>query len=108
MKKIAKWLLEHAVVLGSGEKDSVVHLWSIVISFLLTFIFVLLGWTKQPIYYLLMVLLLGGTVIPPIVAGIVAIITKTKWNPWYWFPIVIGNVIGTLITMIISYIFNLI
>lgn len=108
MKKIAKWLSEHAVVLGNGEKDSVVHLWSILISFLLTFIFVLLGWTKQPMYYLLMVLLLGGTVIPPIVAGIIAIIKKSAWNPWYWFPVVIGNAIGTLITMVISYIFNLI
>lgn len=108
MKKLAKWLSEHAVVLGSGEKDSVVHLWCILISFVLTFVFALCGLKGAAMYYLLMILLLGGSIIPPIAAAIIAICKDETWNPWYWFPVVIGNAIGCAIACAVCYIFNIV
>ena len=57
-------------------------------------------------YYLLMVLLLGGTVLPPIIEAIRALIKHDKWTPWWWFPVAIGNAIGVGIAMLISWIFG--
>ena len=108
MKKIAKWLAEHAVVLGGGGKESVVHLWCIVVSFVLTLCFALCGWTGKAMEWLLMVLLLGGTVLPPIIEAVRALVTHDKWTPWYWFPIVIGNALGVGLTMLVCWIFGIV
>lgn len=108
MKKLAKWLSEHAVILGDGGKDSVVHLYSILISFILIMLFVLLGLKGQAFEWLCGVLYLGGSLVPPIVAGVIALVKKEPWNPWYWFPIVIGNVVGGIFAIIISYICGLV
>ena len=70
MKKIAKWLSEHAVVLGDGGRESVVHLWCIVISFVLMTFFGIMGWKGDAFMWLCGVLYLGGTVLPPIIAAI--------------------------------------
>lgn len=107
MKKLAKWLSEHAIILGDGGKDSVVYLYSILISFILIILFVLLGWRGQAFEWLCGVLYLGGSLVPPIVAGAIALVKKEPWNPWYWFPIVIGNVVGGIFAIIISYICGL-
>lgn len=106
MKKIAKWLNEHAICLGDSIEANVVHLWCIIISFVLTLIFAAFGWKGRPMEILLAVLLLGGTVLPPIVEGVRALVTKTKWTPWYWFPVVIGNAIGVGIALLVSLIFG--
>ena len=106
MKKLAIWLSEHAVVLGSGGKDSVLHLWCILISAILVTVFAALGWKGDAMYYLLMVLLLGGMVLPPVIEAIRALVKHDKWTPWYWFPIAIGNAIGTGIALLISIIFG--
>ena len=66
MKKLAIWLNEHAIVLGDSIKANVVHLWCILISFVIVTVFAILGWRGDAMYYLLMVLLLGGAVVPPI------------------------------------------
>ena len=108
MKKLAMWLQEHAIVFGDGGRESVLHLWCVLISFVLMMIFALCGWTKEPMYWLCVCLYLIPSFLPPIIAFIIKLLTKKPWNPWYWFPIVIGNAIGTLITMVISYIFDLI
>ena len=102
MKKLAIWLSEHAVVLGSGGKDSVLHLWFIVISFVLMTLFGILGWNGKSFEVLCAVLFLGGSVVPPIVAGIIALVKHDKWNPWYWFPIVIGFVIGGILAIVVG------
>lgn len=106
MKKIAKWLNEHAICLGDSIEANVTHLRCIIVSFVLTLIFAAFGWNGRPMEILLAVLLLGGTVLPPAVEGIRALITKTKWTPWYWFPIVIGNAIGVGIALLVSLIFG--
>lgn len=106
MKKLAMWLNEHAIVLGDSLKANVLHLWCILISAVLVTVFAILGWTGDAMYYLLMVLLLGGTVLPPILEAIRALVKKDKWTPWYWFPIVIGNAIGVGIAMFICWIFG--
>lgn len=108
MKKLAKWLSEHAVVLGSGGKDSVVHLYCILISFVLLLGFCLLGWNGKALEWLCGVLYLGGSIVPPLVAGVIALVKKEKWNPWYWFPIVIGNVVGGILAIAVAYICGLV
>lgn len=100
MKKLAKWLSEHAFVMGDGGRESVVHLWCILISFVLLTGFCALGWNGKEVEWLCAVLYLGASVLPPIVAGIVALVKKEKWNPWYWFPMVIGNVLGGIVSIV--------
>lgn len=102
MKKIAIWLNEHAVVLGDSLKANVVHLWCIFISFVLTSVFAACGLKGKSMEILLAVLLLGGTVLPPIIEAIRAAIKKEPWTPWYWFPVVIGNAIGVGIALLVS------
>jgi len=102
IKKFVKWLEEHAVVLGSGGKDSVLHIWCIIISFVLLTFFGIMGWKGKAFEWLCAALFLGGSVIPPIVAGIKALVKHESWNPWYWFPIVIGFVIGGLLAIVVG------
>lgn len=99
MKKLAKWLSEHAFVLGDGGRESVLHLWCIVIAFVLMTFFGIMGWNGQAFVWLCGVLYLGGTVLPPIIAAIVALVKKDKWTPWFWFPCVIGFVIGGVLAI---------
>lgn len=106
MKKIAIWLNEHAVCLGDSLKANVVHLWSIVAAFVLMTIFGVMGWRGKEFEVLCAVLFLGGSVLPPIVAGIVALVKKQKWEPWYWFPIVIGFVIGGILAILCGLMFG--
>lgn len=106
MKKLAIWLNEHAVCLGDTIKANVVHLWCILISAILVTVFAALGWKGDAMYYLLMVLLLGGCVVPPVVEAVRALVKHDKWTPWYWFPIAIGNGVGTGIALLISIIFG--
>ncbi len=105
MKKIALWLNEHAVCLGDSIKANVLHLWCIFISAIVVTFFAAMGWRGMAMEILLAVLLLGGTVLPPVIEAVRALV-KHEWAPWYWFPIVIGNAIGTLIAMLISLIFG--
>lgn len=106
MKKFAMWLNEHAICLGDSLKANVVHLWCILISAVLVTLFAALGWRGDSMYYLLMVLLLGGMVLPPIVEAVRASVKHDTWTPWYWFPIIFGNAIGVGIAMLISWIFG--
>lgn len=106
MKKLAIWLNEHAVCLGDSIKANVLHLWCILISTILVTVFAALGWKGDAMYYLLMVLLLGCFVLLPVIEAIRALVKHDKWTPWYWFPITIGNAIGTGIALLISIIFG--
>ena len=108
MKKLVKWLSEHAAVLGSGEKDSILHLWCILISFVIILVFAICGWTGKAMEWLLGILLLGGTFVPPVFAGIISWIKKTPCTPWYWFPIIIGFVIGGLLAMFVCFVFSIV
>lgn len=108
MKKLAIWLNEHAACLGDSLKANVLHLWCILISFVVITVFAVCGWTGKPMEYLLMVLLLGGTVIPPVFEAVRALLKGEKWTPWYWFPIAIGNAIGTALSMLFCWIFGIV
>lgn len=111
MKKLAMWLNEHAICLGDSLKANVVHLWCILVSFgLITLCAILtkcFDWKFDVMYYLLMVLLLGGAVVPPIFEAFRALVKKDKWTPWYWFPVAIGNAVGCGLSMIVCWIFGL-
>jgi len=106
MKKLAIWLNEHAICIGDSLKANVVHLWCIVITFALMTLFGALGWKGKAFEYLCMALFLGGSVLPPIVAGIVALVKKQPWTPWYWFPVVLGCVFGGLLAIVVGLIFG--
>lgn len=102
------WLNEHAICLGDSIKANVLHLWCILISFVLITFFAVMGWTGDAMYYLLMLLLLGGTVLPPIIEAIRALIKHDKWTPWWWFPVVIGNAIGCGLSMLFCWAFGIV
>ena len=108
MKKLAIWLNEHGVVLGDSIKANVLHLWCILISAIIVTFFAAMGWRGRAMEILLAVLLLGGTVIPPMFEAVRALIKREKWTPWYWFPIVIGNVIGVIIAAFVCWAFGII
>lgn len=103
MKKINKWLMEHGFFWEEDdEKVGLVRLYALMITFIL---FTVLG-IVFPQRSALLIQIWAGliTFAAPIIAGIKAIITKTKWNPWYWFPSVKGGVIGGLAAMLIVWI----
>jgi len=106
MKKIAIWLNEHAVCVGDSLKANVVHLWCIVISFALMTLFGVMGWNGKAFEWLCVVLFLGSSVLPPVIEGVRALITHTRWEPWYWFPAVIGCVFGGLLAILVGLVFG--
>lgn len=108
MVALANWLNEHAIVLGDSLKANVLHLWCILLSFIIVTVFAILGWRGDSMYYLLMVLLLGGCVVPPIFEVFRALVKHDKWTPWYWFPIAIGNGLGTVLSMLVCWIFDIV
>lgn len=102
MKRLNRWLNEHAFVWPwEDEREGVVHLWALfltpILMFAAYFIFADITIPFQ--------IMLGlPAILPPIIAGIKALVTKTKWNPWYWFPIVIGTVIGGIFACLLFWI----
>lgn len=106
MEKIAKWLNEHFRCIGDSIKANVVHLWCIVISFALMTMFGAMGWNGKGFEILCMVLYLVASVVPPLAAGVVALFKHEKWNPWYWFPVIAGNVIGGLLAIAVGLVFG--
>ena len=102
MKNLAKWLSEHAWVLGGGGKDSVLHLWCILFTVVIMSVFGAFGWVGKEFEVLMAVMCLGGTFIPPVAAGVIALVKRQKWNPWYWFPIVIGIAVGGFTAVVIG------
>ncbi len=106
MKKLAKWLSEHAWVLGGGGKDSVLHLWCVLSAMLFFIVVGLTGWNGDGFVLSLGILCLGTSVLPPIVAGIIALVKRQKWNPWYWFPMAIGVAFGGFIGSFICFVFG--
>lgn len=103
MKKIAKWLVgAHFPVMGDGGKDTVWYLWCILISAALMTLFGAMGWNGKEFEILCASLYLGASVVPPIIALVIAIAKHEKWNPWFWFPSVIGFVFGGLIAIFVG------
>lgn len=106
MKKFNRWLMEHGLFWEEDdEKAGLVRLYALVITFIL---FTVLG-IVFPQHSVLLIQIWAGlvTFASPVIAGIKALITKTKWNPWYWFPIVKGSVVGGLAAMLIVMIVRL-
>lgn len=107
MKKIAKWLVgAHFPIMGDGGKDSVCYLWSILISLVSMTLFGAMGWNGKEFEILCMVLYLGASALPPILAGVIALAKHEKWNPWFWFPTVIGFVVGGLLAIVVGLVFG--
>lgn len=101
MKKLAIWLKKHGFCIGDSVEANVVLLWSILVSFSFITVFCLLGWTGTVFAWVCGALFLGATIVPPIVAAIISVVKKQAWNPWYWFPIVIGFVIGGFLAILV-------
>ena len=103
MKKFARWLVgAHFPVMGDGGKDTVWYLWCILIALLSMTLFGVMGWNGKEIEVLCMVLYLGASILPPIIAGVIALAKGEKWNPWYWFPTIIGFVVGGIIAIVVG------
>lgn len=103
MKKIANWLVgAHFPIMGDGGKDSVCYLWSILISLVSMTLFGAMGWNGKAFEMLCAVLYLGSSVIPPVIACIVTLFGRKEFEPWYWFPCVIGCVVGGMIAIVIG------
>lgn len=107
MKKFAKWLVgAHFPVMGDGGKDTVWYLWCILISAALMTLFGAMGWKCEEFVWLCGILYLGASVVPPIVAGIVSLVGIRKFDPWYWFPTIIGFVVGGIIAIMLGLVFG--
>lgn len=78
------------------------HLWCIVFTVVIMSVFGAFGWVGNKFVWLMSVMCLGGTFIPPVAAGAIALAKREKWNPWYWFSIVIGIAVGVIMAVIIG------
>lgn len=103
MKKLNEWLMEHFSLWAWDEQQGPVHLWSILITIVLTII-----WHFANLDWAILWQGLAGIVTfgLPLLAGIIALIKKQPWNPWYWFPAVAGVAIGGIISIGIGLIFG--
>lgn len=103
MKKINRWLMEHGFLWEEDdERAGLVRLYALVITFV---VFMVLG-LAFPTQSALAIQIWAGLVTfgAPAVAGIKALVKKQPWNPWYWFPILKGGVVGGLVAMLIVWI----
>lgn len=105
MKKLNAWLTEHAPVWPWEGREGVVHLWAMLITFIS---FMCIGIFGLDAVLICAILCLGSCIGCPILAGIIALIKKQKWNPWFWFPCVIGVVFGGLFAMLICWVFGIV
>lgn len=105
MKKLNAWLTEHAFVWPWEGREGVAHLWAMLIAFLALLGTGIFGWDAVLVCA---IIYLVPTIGCPILAGIIALIKKQKWTPWFWFPIVIGSVIGGLLAMLVCWIFGIV
>jgi formate/nitrite transporter FocA (FNT family) len=97
--------MEHGHLWAWDEKDGAAHLWAMLISCITLILTGIFKWNIEivcAIFYLFPVIAL------PLWAGIVALVKKEKWNPWYWFPTVIGNVIGGIVAIVVCLMFGII
>lgn len=106
LERLALWLEEHAIAVGDSTKAIVVSIIAFVVSCVSICIFAAKGWLGVGLETLFGIFFLGGMFLPPVVEAIRALVTKTEWKPWYWFPVIIGCVFGCLIAMLISLVFG--
>ena len=106
MKKFAEWLEEHAVVPGDSTKATIAFIVSLIIAAVTITLFAALGWRGDAIVYLLGVLVLGSCVGLPLFEALRALVTRTPWTPWYWFPSIAGVALGGLLSVLICWIFG--
>jgi len=99
MKKLAKWLSEHFVLWPWDEKQGPLFLWFMFVIIGLTVVWHFLKWDWAIYWQSLAGIVTFGL---PLLAAVIALIKKQKWNPWFWFPGAIGMVIGGLISIIIG------
>ena len=105
MRKLNDWLCEHGFLWSWEGKEGVAHLWAILISFIALLCTGIFGWDAVLVCALLYLVPVIGC---PILAWIISLVKKEPWNPWFWFPIVIGTVIGGLLAMLICWIFGIV
>ena len=96
-KKLSKWLEEHGILWAWDEKQGRVHIWAIFVTIALAMI-----WNCRNLNWAFLWQGLAGLVTfgLPALAGIIAIIKKESWNPWYWFPAAMGVVVGGIISIV--------
>lgn len=93
-KKMSKWLEEHVRIWRWDEKDGALHLIGLIFTPILMFLFFFLFEDVTLPFQLLFGLV---SFVPLIIEGARAIVTKTKFNPLYWFSLLLGVVIGGII-----------
>lgn len=101
-KNLNAWLNEHYFLWEEEEKEGIVRLWALLITIVL---FVTLGlWFKEESALVIQIWAGLVTFASPLIAALKALFTRSKWNPWYWFPIIKGGIIGGLIAMLIVWV----
>lgn len=101
-KNINEWLNEHYFLWEEENKEGTVRIISFIVTLALFITLGLTRWMHLDKMIQLWAALVGFA--SPVLAGIIAIIKRQKWNPWYWFPILKGGVIGGFLAMLIVYI----
>lgn len=99
MKKLNKWLNEHYFLWQEDDREGIARMIAFVITVAL---FLVLGITRLAKLDTIIQIWAGlVTFASPAIAAVIALIKRQKWNPWYWFPILKGSVIGGLLSMAI-------
>lgn len=102
LRRLNNWLNEHYFLWEEEEKEGCVRIAAFIITLIL---FVTLGITRLTGLDTMIQIWAGlVTFASPVIAGLIALFKRQKWNPWYWFPIVKGGVMGGLIAMLIVWI----
>lgn len=100
-RKLSEWLEEHGILWAWDVKQGVVHLWAMFLTIVFTVAGHFTGWDWTAYWQTLAGIVTFGL---PLLAGIIALVKKQKWNPWFWFPAVMGMVIGGIVSIIIAFI----
>lgn len=99
MKKLSKWLEEHFALWSWDEQQGPVHLLAMFFTIVCTIVWHFTGWNWAIYWQTLAGIVTFGL---PGLAGIIALVKKQKWNPWYWFPAAMGMIIGGMISIVIA------
>ena len=101
-KNINEWLNNHYFLWYEETNEGFVRLLTGMVTFVL---FLVLGFTRTASTELLIQIWAGTiTFLPPVLAALIALFKRKKWNPWFWFPMVKGGVLCGVLAIVIIFI----
>lgn len=91
IRRLAKWLTEHGWIQAWNVREGMVNIWAFVLTIIGTFIWHYAKWDWQYYWQGLAGIVTFGL---PLLAALIALVKRQKWNPWFWVPALAGMVLG--------------